>query len=53
MLSPPTISFEIHAKTAEEIDVDKCNFRNFGSSSTLDRLEVTLVRIPGRGLSTQ
>ena len=35
ILSPPTISFELHAKTAEEIDLEKCNFRNFGSSVTL------------------
>ena len=49
ILSPPCISFEIHAKTAEEIDPEKCTFRNFGSSVTLtlDRVEVTLVRICG------
>ena len=39
---------------AEEIDLEKCTFRNFGSSVTLtltlDRVEVTLVRIRGRGL---
>ena len=43
ILSPPTITFELHAKTAEEIE--KCTFRNFGSSVTLswtlDRVEVT------------
>jgi len=47
-LSPPTTSFELHAKMAEEINLEKCNFRNFGSSvtlTTLDRVEVTLVRI--------
>jgi len=33
--SPPTISFKLHAKTVEEIDVQKCNFRNFWSSVTL------------------
>jgi len=50
------ISFELHMKTAEEIDLEKCNIRNFGSSVTLtltltlDRVEVTLVRISGRGL---
>jgi len=42
---------------AEEIDLEKCTFRNFGSSVTLtltlDRVEVTLVRICGRGLPTQ
>jgi len=36
---------------AEEIDIEKCNFRNFGRSVTLtlilDRVEVTLVRISG------
>ena len=51
---PPTISFELHAKTEEEIDLEKCNFCNFGSSVTLtlDRVEVTLVCISGRGLPT-
>jgi len=33
----------------EEIDIEKCNFRNFSSpvtlTLTLDRVEVTLVRI--------
>jgi len=39
---------------AEEIDLEKCNFCNFGSSVTLtlDRVKVTLVRICGRGLPT-
>jgi len=41
---------------AEEIDLEKSTFRNFGSSVTLtltlDRIEVTLVRICGRGLPT-
>ena len=36
---------------AEEIDLEKCTFRNSGSSVTLtltlDRVEVTLVRICG------
>ena len=40
----------------EEIDLEKCTFRNFGRSVTLtltlDRVEVTLVRICGRGLPT-
>jgi len=52
----PTISFELCAKVAEKIDLEKCNFRNFGSSVTLtlnlDRVEVTLVLISGRGLPT-
>jgi len=41
---------------AEEIDVEKCNFRNFTSSVTLtltlDRVEVTLLHISGRDLPT-
>ena len=56
ILSQPTISFELHAKMAEEIDLEKCNFGNFRSSVylilTLHRLEVTLVHISGRGLPT-
>jgi len=56
ILWPPTISFELHAEMAEEIDLENCTFRNFGSSVTLtlslDRVEVTLVRICGRGLPT-
>jgi len=43
-----TIKVELHAKTAEEIDLEKCTLRNFGSSVsmtlTLDRVEVTLMR---------
>ena len=54
ILWPPTISFELHAEMAEEIDLEKCIFRNFGSlvTLTLDRVEVTLMRICGRGLPT-
>ena len=39
---------------AEEIDLEKCNFRNFRSSMTLtlDRVEVILIRICGPGLPT-
>jgi len=41
---------------AKEIDVEKCNFRNIRSSVTLtltlDRVEVILVQISGRGLPT-
>jgi len=52
----PTISFELRAKTAEEIDLEKCTFRNFRSSVTLtltlDRVEITLVRICDWGLPT-
>ena len=40
----------------EEIYLEKCTFRNFGSSVTLaltlDRVEVILLRICGRGLLT-
>jgi len=56
LLWPPTISFELHAEMAEEIDLEKCTFHNFGSpmtlTLTLDQVEVTLVRICGRGLPT-
>ena len=52
ILWPPTISFEVNAEMAEEIDLEKCTFCNFGSSVTLNRVEVTLVRICGRGLPT-
>jgi len=54
ILWPPTISFELNAEMAEEIDLEKCTFRKFGSSVTLtlDRVEVTLVSICGRGLPT-
>ena len=49
-----TISFDLHAKTADEIDLEKCNFLDFGSSVTLtltlDPVEVTLVCIRGQGL---
>jgi len=39
---------------AEEIDLEKRNFHNFRSSVTLtlDRVEVILVHISGRGLPT-
>jgi len=56
ILWPLTISFQLHAKMTEEIDLEQCIFRNFGSSVTLTltlyRVEVTLVRICGRGLPT-
>ena len=56
ILSLPSMNFELQAKTAEKIDIDKCNFRNFGRSVTLtwtwDWVEVTLVRISGQGLPT-
>ena len=35
MLWPSTISFELHTKMAEEINLEKCTFRKFGSSMTL------------------
>jgi len=44
ILWPPTISFELHAKMEEEIEVEKCTFRNFGSSVTLT-LTLTLDRV--------
>jgi len=54
ILSLTTITFELHAKMVEEIDLEKCNFRNFTSSVTLtltlDRVEVIRVGISGRGL---
>jgi len=41
---------------AEEIELEKCNFRNFRSSVTsiltLAKVEVILVRISGRDLPT-
>jgi len=63
ILSLPTISFEFHTKMAEKIDLEKCNFfelqkprdldldipRNLNSR---DRVEVILVCISGRGLTT-
>jgi len=56
ILSPLVISFELHAKMADEIDVEQCTFGNFGSfvtlTLTLDRVEVTLVPICDRGLPT-
>jgi len=56
ILSLPTINFELHANTVEEIDLEECNFRNFGRSVTLtlilDRVEVTLVCIRGRDVPT-
>ena len=54
ILWPPAISFELHAEMAEKIDLEKCTFRNFRSSLTLtlDRVEVTMVHICGRGLPT-
>jgi len=56
ILWPITIIFELHAEMAEEIDLEKCTFRNFGCSVTLtltlDRVEVILLRICGRGLPT-
>ena len=56
ILWPPTNSFGLHAEMTEEIDLEKCTFRNFGSSVTLtltlDRVEVTLMHICGRGLPT-
>jgi len=38
----------------EETDLENCNFRNIRSpmALTLDQVEVTLMRISGRGLPT-
>jgi len=56
ILSPPAISFELHAKMLE-IGLEKCNVRDFGSSMTLtltlDPVDVILVCICGRGLLTR
>jgi len=55
VLSLSAISFELYVKMAEEIKLEKCNFRNFESpvtlTLTLDRVEVTLMHISGRVLS--
>jgi len=48
----PTVTFELHAKIAEEIHLEKCDFWNFPSSLTLHRVEVILVPISGQGLPT-
>jgi len=57
VLSWSAISFELHAKMAEEIRVEKCNFRKFRSpvtlTLTLGRVKVTSaysvrVRLPAR-----
>jgi len=37
-----TISFELHAKTAEEIDIEMCSYRQFKCSMTL---ALTLERV--------
>jgi len=56
ILSSSTISLELSAKMAEEIDLEECNFRKFRSSVTLTltlvRVEVTRVPTFGRGLPT-
>jgi len=46
ILSSPSISFELHPKMAEEIDLEKCSFRNFRNpvTLTLDRVEVPYCR---------
>jgi len=47
-----TISFELHTKMANKTGLEKCNFEHFRRSVTLtltlDRVEITLVRISGR-----
>jgi len=56
ILSLSTVTFKLHAKTAEETDLEKCDFCNFTSSMTLtltlDQVEVILVCICGRHLPT-
>ena len=37
MLTPATISVKLRTKMAEETDLEKCNFRNFGSFVTLSQ----------------
>ena len=45
VLSRSTISFELHAKMVEQIDIEKCNFRQCSQpmtlTLTLDRAKVT------------
>jgi len=57
ILSQSTISFELRPKMAEEKDLERCKFfhkfrRSVTLTVTLDRVEVTQVRISGRGLPT-
>jgi len=54
ILSLLTISFELHAKMVEEIDLENCNFRKFRIpvTLTLDWVEVILMCIFRRGLPT-
>ena len=55
--SSSTISFELHDKMAEEIDLENCNFRDSRSpvtlTLTLNRVEVKLIGISGRGTDLQ
>ena len=50
ILWPPTISFELHAKTAEEIDLEMCSYGQLWEvqccvtlTLTLDRVKVTSI----------
>ena len=40
ILSPPTISFELHAKKMEEIDLEICSFRQFSEAQKLRDLDL-------------
>ena len=53
ILSPSTISFELHAETVREIDLEKWNFATSEAPFTLDRVEVTLVRMWSRSTDTK
>ena len=40
ILSPPTISFELHAKVAEEIDVEMCSYGQLSEVQMLRDLDL-------------
>ena len=47
VLSPPTITFELHAKVAEEIDVEMCSYGQLSEVQMLRDLDLDLTS--GRG----
>jgi len=47
MLSPPTISVELHANVAEEIDLEMCSYRQLSEVQMLR--DVDLDHGPGQG----
>jgi len=57
VLSPPTISFELHAKVAEEIDLEMCSYGQLSEvqmlfTLTLDGVKVILTyTVIRRGLT--